>query len=415
MRKLTRVSRRFARYPASVISFDLPPVLADLRVRVRAFVDEHVIPNEAKILEEDRTKGRDTLNALRAKTKAEGLFVPHLPKEQGGLGLGIMGMCALFREMGRSPVGAACFNCDAPDQGNMDLLLRSASPAVREKWLGPLARGEITSGFAMTEPAPGAGADPSNLKTTAREDGDSWVIDGHKWYTTGGGDASFLIVMARTSNEGTRGASMFVVDRKAEGVEHVRDVPVMSPPILQHREAELRFHGVRVGKEALLGDVGDGFRLAQARLVPARLTHCMRWLGLADRTLHMCREYVTTRESFGKTLAHHQMIQVMIANAVAGIHAGNLMTLHCAMMLEKGLDKEARPYSSMAKNHVARLLCQTLDDAIQMHGSLGYSEDMPFATWYRFARAARIADGPDEVHNVVVARDFLRGALTTLV
>ncbi len=405
----------FARYPSAVISFDLPPELSALRARVRTFVDDHVLPNEAKILEEDRTKKRDTLNALRAMSKAEGLFVPHLPKEHGGLGLGIMGMCALFREMGRSPVGAACFNCDAPDQGNMDLLLRSASPAVREKWLGPLARGVITSGFAMTEPAPGAGADPSNLKTTAREDGDAWVIDGHKWYTTGGGDASFLIVMARTGGEPARAASMFVVDRNAEGVEHVRDVPVMSPPILQHREAEFRFHGVRVRKDAILGTIGDGFRLAQARLVPARLTHCMRWLGWADRALHMCKEYIVTRESFGKTLAHHQMIQVMLADAATGIHAGNLMTLHCASMLEKGLDKEARPYSSMAKNHVARLLCKVMDDAIQMHGSLGFSEDMPFATWYRFARSARIADGPDEVHTVVVARDFLRGALTTLV
>lgn len=398
-----------------MISFDHTPELTDLRARVRAFVDQHVIPAEAQILEEDRDKGRDTLNALRARARAEGLFVPHLPKEHGGLGLGIMGMCALFREMGRSPVGAACFNCDAPDQGNMDLLLKTATPAVRDQWLGPLARGEITSGFAMTEPAPGAGADPSNLKTRARKDGASWVIDGHKWYTTGGGDASFLIVMARTSDEGADAATMFVVDRKASGVEHVRDVPVMSPPILQHREAELRFHGVRVGEDAVLGNVGDGFRLAQARLVPARLTHCMRWLGWADRALHMCREYVLTRESFGKTLAHHQMIQKKLADAVAGIHAGNLMTLHCAAMLEKGLAKEARPYSSMAKNHVARLLCQVLDDAIQMHGSLGYSEDMPFSLWYRFARSARIADGPDEVHDVVVARDFLRGALTTLV
>lgn len=403
-----------------MISFELPPDLADLRARVRAFVDENVIPSEKAILEEDKTKKRDTLNGLRVKAREAGLFVPHLPKEHGGLGLGIMGMCALFREMGRSPVGAACFNCDAPDQGNMDLLLKTASPHIREKWLGPLARGEITSGFAMTEPAPGAGADPTNLRTAAVKDGNEWVIDGHKWYTTGGGDASFLIVMARTAGEpGKRdnpaGASMFVVDRNAKGVEHVRDIPVMSPPILQHREAELRFRGVRVGEDAVLGNIGDGFRLAQARLVPARLTHCMRWLGWADRALTMCREYVLTRESFGKTLAHHQLIQKKIADGVAGIHAGNLMTLHCASMLEKGLDKEARPYSSMAKNHVARVLCDILDDAIQMHGSLGYSEDMPFSLWYRFARSARIADGPDEVHEVVVARDFLRGALTTLV
>ncbi len=382
---------------------------------MRAFVDSDVIPNEAKILEEDKTKGRATLTALREKTRAAGLFVPHLPKESGGLGLGIMGMCALFREMGRSPVGAACFNCDAPDQGNMDLLLKSGSPAVRERWLAPLARAEITSGFAMTEPAPGAGSDPSNLKTKATKTDGGWVIDGHKWYTTGGGDAAFLIVMARTSDDPRMGASMFVVDRHAEGVEHVRDVPVMSPPILQHREAELRFHAVKVGDDAVLGEVGQGFMLAQKRLVPARLTHCMRWLGWADRALSMCRDYVTTRESFGKTLAHHQLIQKKIADAVHGIHAGNLMTIHCASMLEQGLDKEARPYSSMAKNHVAKMLCQLLDDAIQMHGSLGYSEDLPFSLWYRFARSARIADGPDEVHDVVVARDFLRGALTTLV
>lgn len=394
---------------------DLPPHLNELRARVRTFVDDHILPAEKKILEEDKEKKKDTLIALRARAKSEGLFVPHLPKEHGGLGLGVMGMCALFREMGRSPVGAACFNCDAPDQGNMDLLLKSASPSVREKYLAPLARAEITSGFSMTEPAPGAGADPSNLKTRATKVDGGWVIDGHKWYTTGGGDASFLIVMARTSDDPRTGATMFVVDRHAEGVEHVRDVPVMSPPILVHREAELRYNSVRVSDDAVLGQVGEGFKLAQTRLVPARLTHCMRWLGLADRTLHLCREYVLTRESFGKTLAHHQLIQKKFADAAVGIHAGNLMTIHCAQMLEKGLDKEAKPYSSMAKNHVARLLCQVLDDAIQMHGSLGYSEDMPFATWYRFARAARIADGPDEVHDVVVARDFLRGALTTLV
>ncbi|WP_438040829.1 acyl-CoA dehydrogenase family protein [Sorangium sp. So ce128] len=397
------------------ISFDLPPDLADLRGRVRAFVDAHVIPNETSILDEDRAGRRDTLTALRERARAEGLFVPHLPAEHGGLGLGVMGMCALFREMGRSPLGAACFNCDAPDQGNMDLLHKAASPAIRAKYLAPLARAEISSAFSMTEPAPGAGADPSNLRTRAARVGGGWVIDGHKWYTTGGGEAAFLIVMARTSDDPRTGATLFVVDRHAEGVEHVRDIPVMSPPMLQHREAELRFHAVRVGDDAVLGGVGEGFLLAQRRLVPARLTHCMRWLGWADRALGMCRDYVLTRESFGKTLAHHQMIQKKIADAASGIHAGNLMTLHCAAMLEQGKEKEARPYSSMAKNHVARLLCQVLDDAIQMHGSLGYSEDMPFSLWYRFARSARIADGPDEVHDVVVARDFLRGALTTLI
>jgi acyl-CoA dehydrogenase len=326
-----------------------------------------------------------------------------------------MGMCVLFREMGRSPVGARVFNCDAPDQGNMDLLLGTANDSIKQRWLMPLARGEITSGFSMTEPAPGAGADPSNLRTTARKDGSSWVIDGHKWYTTGGGDAAFLILMARTDDDPKRAATMFVIDRKAAGITHVRDIPVMAEPLLAHREAELRFEGVRVGDDAVLGGVGEGLRLAQKRLVPARLTHCMRWLGLADRTLELCRAYITTRQSFGKLLAQHQLIQHMIARSASAIHAGNLMTFHCAWMMERGLYKEARPYSSMAKNQVARLLCQVLDDAIQMHGALGFSDDMPFAKWYCHARAARIADGPDEVHEVVIARDYLTGALDLLV
>jgi len=394
------------------MNFELQPELAELRQKVRAFMDERVIPAERRIVDEDRARRWDTLRALQADARAAGLFTPHLPAEYGGRGLGIMGMCVLFREMGRSPVGARVFNCDAPDQGNMDLLLQAASPALRKRWLEPLAAGEISSGFSMTEPAPGAGADPSNLRTRAVRDGDAWVIDGHKWYTTGGNDAAFLIVMARTSDEA---ASMFIVDRRAEGVEHVRDISVMGEPLLAHREAELKFNHVRVGDDAVLGQIGEGFRLAQRRLVPARLTHCMRWLGLAERTLQLCKAYVATRQSFGKTLAHHQLIQHMFAEAASGIHAGNLMTFHCAWMLERGQAKPARAYSSIAKNHVARLLCKTLDDAIQMHGALGYSDDMPFAGWYRHARAARIADGPDEVHEVVIAREFLTGALEVLI
>jgi acyl-CoA dehydrogenase len=397
------------------MNFALSPELADLRERVRAFMNDRVLPNEKAIIAEDRVFQYGTLNELRRQAKEAGLWTPHLPPQFGGLGLGVMGMCVLFREMGRSPVGATVFNCDAPDQGNMDLLLARGSETIKAKYLRPLCDGEITSGFSMTEPAPGAGADPSNLLTRAEPDGDGWVINGHKWYTTGGNRAAFLIVVARTSDDPKKAATMFIVDRHAEGVEHVRDFDTMGEPILAHREAEFRYHNVRVGPEAVLGEVGDGLRLAQARLVPARLTHCMRWLGLADRTLQLCREYVATRRSFGKELVHHQLIQKKFADNAAAIHAGNLMTFHCAWMLEQGLAKEARPYSSMAKNHVANLLCQVLDDAIQMHGGLGYSDDMPFAQWYRHARSARIADGPDEVHDVVVARDFLRGALNVLV
>jgi acyl-CoA dehydrogenase len=290
-----------------------------------------------------------------------------------------------------------------------------ASDSIRDRYLGPLAAGETTSAFCMTEPAPGAGADPSNLRTRAIKDGDGWVIDGHKWYSTGGRDAAFLIVMARTSDEPRSGATMFIVDRHAQGVEYVRDIPTMSDPVLDHREGEFRFHSVRVSDDAVLRAVGDGFRLAQERLVPARLTHCMRWLGLADRTLELCKPYLVSRDSFGKKLAQHQILQQKIAHHALGIHAGNLMTFHCASMIEKGLDKEARPYSSMAKLHVAQLLCNVLDDAIQMHGGLGYSDDMPFAKWYRHARSARIADGPDEVHEVVIARDYLTRGIDLLV
>jgi acyl-CoA dehydrogenase len=297
----------------------------------------------------------------------------------------------------------------------MDLLLKVGSEAIKARYLAPLCAAQVTSAVCMTEPAPGAGADPSNLRTKAVRDGDHWVIDGHKWFATGGEHASFLIVMARTSDDPRQGASMFVVDRDAPGVEFVRRIPVMGPDLLDHLETEFKLHSVRVSEDALLGDVGDGFLLAQRRLVPARLTHCMRWLGQANRVLELCKAYITERLSFGRRLSEHQAIQRMIADGAAGVHAGNLMTLHCAGLLQEGRDQEARPYSSMAKNHVARLLCSVLDDAIQMHGGLGYSEDMPFARWYRTARAARLADGPDEVHYMVIARDFLRGRLNLLV
>jgi acyl-CoA dehydrogenase len=397
------------------MDFTLCPSLATLRAAVRAFVDERVIPHEAAIIAEDRERKQDTLRSLQAEARAAGLWVPHLPVEFGGRGLGVMGMCTLFREMGRSPVGAKVFNCDAPDQGNMDLLLLAGTEAQKHRWLRALCDGVMTSAFCMTEPSPGAGADPTNLRTRAVREGDRWVIDGHKWYSTGAGAAGVLLVVARTSDDPKEGATLFIVPRDAPGVIHVRDFKTMGDELLQHREAELRFERVRVGDDAVLGGVGQGFRLAQARLVPARLTHCMRWLGLADRALSMCREYLATRVAFGKTLAHHQMLQRMIAENARAIHAGNLMTFHCAWMLEQGQSKEARAYSSMAKNHVAQTLCKVLDDAIQMHGGLGYSEDVPFSIWYRSARAARIADGPDEVHDMVVARDWMMGRVELLV
>ena len=395
--------------------FLLSSELTELRAQVRAFVDERIVPHEDALFAEDR-EGRDTtLRALQGEARERGLWTPHLPVEWGGRGLGPMGMCAVFRELGRSFAGPRVCHCDAPDQGNMDLLLRAASDELKERWLGPLVRDEITSAFCMTEPAPGAGSDPQNLRTTAVREGDEWLLNGHKWYSTGGVAAAFLIVMARTSDDPRHGATLFVVDRHAPGVELVREIPTMGEGFLAHREAELRFHDVRLTADAVLGGVGQGFTLAQARLVPARLTHCMRWLGLADRTLDMCRDYIGSRTAFGKPLVAHGATQRKLAANAMAIHQGNLMTLHCATLLEAGEDKRARGYSSMAKTHVAQLLCQVLDDAIQLHGGLGYSEDLPFSRWYRNARAARIADGPDEVHEMVVARDWLKGRLDLLV
>lgn len=388
----------------------LPEQLAQLRGRVREFMEQRVLPAEAEILSQDREGHRTTLKGLQAQAREAGLWTPHLPEAFGGLGLGVLGMAALFREMGRSFVGPKVFHCDAPDQGNMDVLLSIGSEQQKKLYLEPLVRGEITSAFCMTEPAPGAGSDPGNLLTEARPHGDDWILDGHKWYSTGGGTAHFLVVMART---GEREATMFLLPRETPGVRHVRNIPVMGPTLLDHHEAELKFEGVKLGPEAVLGGVGQGFRIAQQRLVPARLTHCMRWLGLADRTLSMCGQYVNQRLSFGKTLSKHQAVQKMICDGATAVHAGNLMTLHCALMLEKGED--ARSYSSMTKKYVAQALCQVLDNAIQMHGGLGYSEDLPFALWYRWARAARIADGPDEVHQMVVAREVLAGRMELLV
>lgn len=397
------------------MNFELQGELKELQDRVRTFVDERILPREQELVAEDRQGESAAMRELQGQARAEGLWTPHLPPEWGGLGQGVLGMSTLFRVMGRSLVGPRVFNCDAPDQGNMDLLLKAASQPLRDRYLRPLCDGEITSAFCMTEPAPGAGADPRNLRTRAAPKGDGWVIDGHKWYSTGAGAAAFLIVMARTSDDPRQGATLFVVDRQAAGVEHVRDIPTLAEPLLVHREAELRFHGVEVGPEAVLGKVGEGFHLAQVRLVPARLTHCMRWLGLADRALDRCREYVSTRISFGRPLAKHQLVQKMIADGAAAIHAGDLMTFHCAWLLEQGRDQEARTFSSMAKRHAANMLCDVLDDAIQMHGGLGFSEDLPFAGWYRHARAARIADGPDEVHVGVVARDFLKERVSLLI
>jgi acyl-CoA dehydrogenase len=312
----------------------------------------------------------------------------------------------VFEAAGRSLIGPLAIGCAAPDEGNLHLLNHFANQAQREQYLRPLAAGEVFSAFAMTEPQPGVGSDPSMLKTTAVRDGQDWVINGHKWWTTNAGQASFLIIMARTDAvDGKAGATLFLVPMDTPGIEFVRRVGHMGEPDFGGH-AELRFHDLRVRDDAVLGEVGQGFALVQARLGPARLTHCMRWTGIAQRALEIATDYATRREAFGTTLSGHQAVQWMLADSASELYAGRLMIQHCAWLLEKG--ERARSETSMCKVHVSETVCRVLDRAIQICGGLGISRDLPLSRWYEAARAFRIYDGASEVHRMVIARGVIK-------
>ena len=385
----------------------------DIAKRVEQFIREQVIPYEHDARQGPHGPTEDMVIELREMARAAGLMTPHILSD--GSHLTHRETALVLQAAGISLLGPLAVNVAAPDEGNMFLLGRVATQEQKDHFLTPLLEGRVRSAFFMTEPAAdgGAGSDPSMLKTCAHLDGDHWLINGRKAFITGANGARVGIVMAKA--QGTeQGATLFLVDLPdpAIKIERVLDTIDSSMP---GGHSVVQMSNLCVHQNQVLGEVGQGFKYAQVRLAPARLTHCMRWLGLADRAMEMSRDYLLHRRSFGRLLAEHQFLQKMLAENAAAIHAGNLMTFHCAWMLEKGLGREARAYSSIAKTHVARLLCKVLDDAIQMHGGLGYSEDMPFGLWYRQARAARIADGPDEVHEMVIAREFLKGELRLLV
>ena len=387
------------------MDFSVEPEVAALCERIRTFVTDQVIPAEKSY---DYNTGRmpePVVADLRAKVKQAGLWAPHLPASLGGLGLDIFGQCMVFMELGRSPMAPFLFNCDAPDEGNMHLLHEAASPEQKERFLRPLAAGAIRSGFAMTEPVPGAGSDPSALATNAERDGNDFVLNGHKWFCTGANGAAFLIVMSRV-NGSFRKCSLFLVPTDAPGYTMVREVGVMG----SHGpggHCELRFENVRVPHAMLLGGVGQGFRLSQVRLGPARLTHCMRWIGMARRSMDIAREYARARQLFGSRLSDHQGIQWQFADCAVAIESGVLLTLKAADLLRRGED--ARHLLSMAKLHVSETLCNVVDRAIQICGATGYSRDLPLELFYRDARAARLADGPSEVHRMVLGRSLTSG------
>ncbi len=383
------------------MNFDLDPHLVELRDRVAAFVRDEVIPAESRPFSEE------LVAELRAKARAAGIFGPQLPREYGGLGLGTVAMCVLFEQAGRSFLGPIALHCSAPDEGNMHLLAHHASAEQREQYLKPLVEGKIRSCFAMTEPAPGAGSDPTMMQTRAvRVDG-GWEISGRKWFASGADGAAFAVVMAVTDPDADRHhrATMFLVPTDTPGYRFVRNVPVMGGHGLGGH-GEVDFEKVRVPDSAIVGKVGDGFRLALVRLGPARLTHCMRWIGIAQRAIDIATDYAKQRAAFGKKLAEHQSIQWMIADSEIELHASRLMVLHAGWAHEQG--SEIRHESSICKTFVAEAVNRIVDRAVQICGALGVSGDTPLEHFYREVRAFRIYDGPSEVHRMVIARHVLR-------
>jgi acyl-CoA dehydrogenase len=335
-----------------------------------------------------------------------------MPKEWGGLELDMREMCVVFEEAGRSMIGPLALNCSAPDEGNMHLLEVVASEEQKEKYLRPLVEGSIRSCFAMTEPPPGAGADPAMLRTSAEHRGDGWVINGDKWYISGADGAAFAICMALTQEvgDGVAGraqATMFLVDADNPGMRVVRQIPSLDVGFVGGH-CEVAFRDCFVRDDAVLGAAGEGFKYAQVRLAPARLTHCMRWLGVAQRALDVAAQYANERTSFGKRLGEHQMVQAMLADSAMEIHAARLMNWHAAWVLDNG--GQARHETSMAKTYVAETVNRVIDRALQICGSHGVSTDLPLAAFYRNARPFRIYDGPSEVHRMVIARNVLRAA-----
>ncbi|MDY7226570.1 acyl-CoA dehydrogenase family protein [Hyalangium rubrum] len=388
------------------MDFALTAEVDALRARVRAFVETHILP-----LESDPTARDDheniseaALEAVRARVKEAGLWAPQMPRSRGGLGLGVVGMAALYEEMNRSIFGPVCFNAAAPDDGNMMLLEKVGTPEQKARWLQPIVDGAVRSSFAMTEPRPGSGSDPAGMMLTrAEKKGDTWVITGRKWFITGAAAASHFILVARTSDDPRTGLTCFLHHRDDPGWRIERRIPIMGPE--EHGgHCELVYEGLEIPDANRLMNVGDGLKATQIRLGTARLTHCMRWLGMARRALEIGAEYVRDRQAFGHTLSEHESVQTLLGDAALQIEVGRLLTMKAAWKLEAG--DFARKEVSMAKIVVADALHQAIDTAIQLNGARGYSKDTPLEWMYRYARQARLVDGASEVHKMVLFRSL---------
>jgi acyl-CoA dehydrogenase len=383
-----------------------PPGLAELRDRYRAFMDEHVYPVEA-LLDREDDEAEALIEDLRARAKTDGLWAPHLPPEAGGTGRGFLVYAYLNEEIGRSVWAQLLFGCQAPDAGNGEILHLFGTEEQKERWLAPLVAGEIRSFFSMTEPDV-SGSDPTGLRTRAAREGDDWVIDGRKWFSSGAEGAAFGIVMAVTDPEAEphKRATQIIVPADADGIE------IAPVPVFGHRgrgwttHCDVVYSGVRVPLENALGGVGEGFRIAQKRLGPGRIHHVMRWLGQMQRAFELLCRRALEREAFGSRLADKQSVQNWIADSAAEIQACRLMTLDAAHRIDAG--DEARVEISLIKFYAARVLNEVIDRAVQVHGALGLTDRTPLAKMATQARAGRIYDGPDEVHRMVVSRRILK-------
>jgi alkylation response protein AidB-like acyl-CoA dehydrogenase len=383
-----------------------PHGLDELRDRYRAFMEQHVYPAEPALAREDEAADR-LVQELRAAARAEGLWAPHLPPEAGGTGQGFLAYAYLNEQIGRSVWAQLVFGCQAPDAGNGEILHMFGTDEQKETWLRPLVAGEVRSFFSMTE-RDVSGSDPTGLRTRAVRDGDEWVIDGQKWFSSGAEGAAFAILMAVTDPDAEphRRASQIIVPADAPGIS-IRPVPIFGHAGRGwSTHCEVDYVGVRVPVENTLGEVGDGFRIAQKRLGPGRIHHVMRWLGQMQRAFELLCSRALEREAFGSRLADKQSVQNWIADSAAEIQACRLMTLDAAHRIDAG--DEARVEISLIKFYAARVLNEVIDRAIQVHGALGLTDRTPLATMYAMARGARIYDGPDEVHRMVVSRRILK-------
>jgi acyl-CoA dehydrogenase len=389
-----------------------PTTLLDLVTRYQAFLKEYIYPIEKEIIYGSFKSHLPKLRELRELAKSKDLFTPHLPVDEGGLGLSLPEFAQVSEILGTSPLGHYIFNCNAPDIGNMELMHQFASPFLKETFLKPLQRGEIRSCFAMTEPEH-AGSNPIHMSTMAVLEGDEYVINGHKWFTSSADGAQFTIVMAITNPEAEnvyQRASMILVPLDNPGFRLIRNISIMGDAgedYMSH--GEVKFTDCRVPKSHLIGEEGQGFTLAQVRLGPGRIHHCMRWIGICERALgFMCDRAVSRELNPGKFLSGQQTIQNWIAESAAEIKASRLLVLHTAEKIEKEGAKAAKEDISTIKFFVSDVLMKVLDRAIQVHGALGITDDTLLSFWYRHERGARIYDGPDEVHKSVLAKSILK-------